>query len=58
MSADEARKLTGLRKTTDVTLKRGYTASAERLPVTELKKLPGKKKPPTLTLKRGKNQSL
>jgi hypothetical protein len=57
MSADKVRKLRGLRKTTDVTLKRGDTASAEAEPVAALKKLPGKRKPPTLTLKRGKNQS-
>jgi hypothetical protein len=58
MSGDKARKLIGLRKTSDVTLKRGSTASAEAPSATELKKLPGKRKPPTLTLKRGKNQSL
>jgi hypothetical protein len=57
VSADKVRKLRGLRKTTDVTLKRGYTAS-EAEPLAALKKLPGKRKPPTLTLKRGKNQSL
>ena len=48
--ATEARKITGLNKTTDVTLKRGVVgvAQAER---GSLKKLPGKRKPPTATQK-------
>jgi hypothetical protein len=57
MCADQVRKLPGLHKTGDVTLKR----AAVRAPEAEdpsMKKLPGKKKPPTLTLKRGKNESM
>jgi hypothetical protein len=56
MSAD-IRKLPGLHKTGDVTLKRGVTGAGEAEDQS-LKKLPGKKNPPTLTLKRGKNQSM
>jgi hypothetical protein len=55
MSADQAKKLPGLHKTGDVTLKRGAVSAAETSDAA-LKKLPGKRKPPTLTLKRGKNQ--
>ena len=55
--AASTRKLSGLNKSTDITLKRGVVkASAADDP--SMKKLPGKKKPPTLTLKRGKNQSM
>jgi len=56
MCADQIRKLPGLHKQGDVTLKRG----AVRAPEAEdpsMKKLPGKAKPPTLILKRGKNGS-
>jgi hypothetical protein len=56
MCADQVRKVPGLNKTGDVTLKRGAMQAAE-VENSSLKKLPGKKKPPTLTLKRGKNQS-
>jgi hypothetical protein len=56
MSADAVKKLPGLHKQGDVTLKR----AAIRSPETEdpnMKKLPGKTKPPTLILKSGKNGS-
>lgn len=54
MAAD-AKKITGLNKQTDVTLKRGVVQASKDV---SLKKLPGKKTPPTVTLKRGKNQSI
>jgi hypothetical protein len=50
------RKIPGLNKSGDVTLKRGAVTAAGAEEVSS-KKLPGKKQPPTLTLKRGKNQS-
>jgi hypothetical protein len=57
MCADQVRKLPGLHKTGDVTLKRGAVRAAEAEDPS-LKKLPGKKTPPTLVLKRGRNQSM
>jgi hypothetical protein len=53
MCAENVRKLPGLRKMPDITIKRGYTATAEP-EEPSLKKLLGKKKPPILTLKRNK----
>jgi hypothetical protein len=55
--AASTKKITGLNKSTDVTLKRGVV-NASAVDDASMKKLPGKKKPPTLTLKRGKNQSM
>ena len=57
MCADQVRKLPGLHKTGDVTLKRGAVLAAEAEDPF-LKKLPGKKTPPTLVLKRGRNRSM
>jgi hypothetical protein len=57
MPADKVSKVTGLNKTTDVTMKRGAVGVAAARGVAE-KKLPGKKTPPTLTLKREKNQQM
>jgi hypothetical protein len=57
MCADQVRKLPGLHKTGDVTLKRG-AIRAKEAEDPSLKKLPGKKTPPTLVLKRGRNQSM
>ena len=51
MCAEKIKKVSGLNKTGDVTLKRGAISAAEA--DSSLKKLPGKRKPPTLTLKRG-----
>jgi len=53
----KVKKIPGLHKTGDITLKRGMAVNPMK-PDSEkpsLKKLPGKTKPPTLTLKRGKN---
>lgn len=56
MPTNKVGKVTGLNKTTDVTMKRGAVGSIAARDVAE-KKLPGKKAPPTLILKRGKNES-
>jgi len=49
---DNAKKITGMNKTTDVTMKRGAVASAQ---ARDVEKLPNKKTPPTLILKRSKD---
>jgi len=56
MPTNKVGKVTGLNKTTDVTMKRGAVGSIAARDVAG-KKLPGKKTPPTLTLKRGENES-
>ena len=57
MGTENGKKITGMNKTTDVTMKRGAVGTAAARDVEE-KKLPGKRTPPTLTLKRGENQSM
>jgi hypothetical protein len=56
MCADAIKKLPGLHKQGDVTLKRAAVRASEAEDPS-VKNLPGKTKPPTLILKRGKNGS-